>query len=147
MEEKSKKRDEIEKESQKIEEVSSHKDEKYDGGAAASTEHTPSKVKETLLASSLSTNVDDMDVEDLLQLSLVAFAKAKERLAIKTEKRARVITRAVDRVNKLLPSPLTFQGGDDADNIDKALENFDSLFSSLEKATTDKAERILAEET
>jgi hypothetical protein len=58
-----------------------------------------------------------------------------------------VITRVANSVNKLLPSPLTFQGGDDANNLDKDLESFDSLFSSLEKAIEDKAERILAEET
>jgi hypothetical protein len=40
VEEKSNKRDEIEKESEKIE-VSLHKEENYDGGAATSTKHTP----------------------------------------------------------------------------------------------------------
>jgi hypothetical protein len=64
-----KKRDEIEKESKKTEEMRSHKDiekENHDEKVATSIEHAPSKVKETLLASSLSTNVDGMDVEDLM---------------------------------------------------------------------------------
>jgi hypothetical protein len=52
-----------------------------------------------------------------------------------------VITRAADRISKLLPSPITFQGNDDADNLDKALNKFDSIFSSLEKVATYKVER------
>jgi hypothetical protein len=51
-----------------------------------------------------------------------------------------VISREVDRVKKLLPSPLTFQGGDDVDNLDKGLDIFHSLFSSLEKVVVDKVE-------
>jgi hypothetical protein len=93
------------------------------------------------LVIALPANVDDMDVEYLMQISLVAFTKAKERSRMKTKKKSRVITRAANRVRKLLPSPLTFQGGDDANNLDKALDSFDSLFSSLEKVTIDKVER------
>jgi hypothetical protein len=66
-----------------------------------------------------------------MQLSLVALPKEKERFALKIENRARVISRETEGVNKILPSPLTFQCGDEAENLDKALDKFDSLFSSL----------------
>jgi hypothetical protein len=135
------KEDEIRKDAERTEEGSSHEEEKHDNEPAASTEHTTPKVKQTFLASALSINVDDMDAEELMQLSRAAFTKAKERSAMKTEKRVRVITRAADRISKLLPSPITFQGNDDADNLEKALDSFNSIFSLLEKAAADKVQR------
>jgi hypothetical protein len=64
--EKSGKEDEIIKEAERTKEGSSHEEEKHDNVPTASTEHTTPKAKQTLLASDLSTNVEDMDAEELM---------------------------------------------------------------------------------
>lgn len=52
-----------------------------------------------------------------------------------------MISRVVETVNKILPTPLTFQGNDDAENLNLVLDNFDNHFESLLKITEDKSEK------
>lgn len=90
-------------------------------------------------------DVENMDEEELMRLSFMAFAKAKERSEQKGDKKVKVIVRAVDTVNKILPIPLIFQGKYDVENLNMALDNFDNHYDSLMKIVEEKAEKIYLE--
>lgn len=75
----------------------------------------------------------------------MAFAKEKERSVQKGDKRVKVISRAMETGNIILPTLIVFQGKDEAKNLCMALDSFDIHFESLLKTTEDKADKSFLE--